>query len=99
MMIHLADLQFDTYTLEVRRAQKSIHLTKQELKLLQFLIEHKNDIVSRKQILSHIWHSTGNIKTRIVDVYIGYLRKKIDHGFEKKLIKTIHKKGYIISQK
>ncbi|PIZ63959.1 hypothetical protein COY16_00535 [Candidatus Roizmanbacteria bacterium CG_4_10_14_0_2_um_filter_39_13] len=97
MMIYVADLRLDTDTREVSRASKSIHLTKQELKLLQFLMDHKDEPVSREQILSHIWHGAGTIKTRIVDVYIGYLRKKIDHGFEKKLINTLHGNGYMIS--
>lgn len=97
MMIHVADLRFNGKTREVSRGKKSIHLTRQELKLLQLLMENKNKSVTRQEILNHIWHAPGTMKTRIVDVYIGYLRKKIDHGFEKKLIKTNHGTGYMIS--
>ena len=96
-MIHVFDLRLNTETREVFRAQKKIYLTKQEFKLLQLLLENINKPVSRQQILKHIWHASGNMKTRIVDVYIGYLRNKIDHGFSKPLIKTLHGKGYMIA--
>ena len=98
MMIHVADLRFNTDTREVSRASKSIHLTKQELKLLQFLMDHKDKSVSREQILRHIWRGAGTMRTRIVDVYIGYLRKKIDLDFNKKLINTLHGEGYMIAE-
>ena len=98
MYISVSDLRFNTKTLELRRGQKTINLTKQELKLLHLLLVHKNTPVSRGEILEHIWHASVNMKTRIVDVYIGYLRKKIDHGFEKQLIKSVRGKGYTISE-
>ncbi|PIZ64375.1 hypothetical protein CO051_00875 [Candidatus Roizmanbacteria bacterium CG_4_9_14_0_2_um_filter_39_13] len=97
MMVHIADVRLNVQTHEVVRAKQSIYLTKQEFKLLQLLIDNKNTLVSREGILKHIWHASGSMKTRIVDVYIGYLRKKIDQNFEKKLIKTVHAKGYMIT--
>jgi len=97
MMVHVADLTLDTETREVSRAKKSIHLTKQEFKLLKLLMEQKNMPISREQVLNHIWHASGAMKTRIVDVYIGYLRKKIDDGFDQKLIQTKRGEGYVIS--
>ena len=59
---------------------------------------NKGKIVTRKTILSNIWNYSSDIKTRVIDVYIGYLRKKIDSGFEKKLLHSIRGFGYVIKE-
>ncbi|HEX8932493.1 MAG TPA: winged helix-turn-helix domain-containing protein, partial [Patescibacteria group bacterium] len=85
--------------LEVKRAGKIIKLTPQEFKLLEYLMLNQEQILTREAILSHIWQHTNGIKTRVVDVYMGYLRKKIDTDFSPKLIHSIRGFGYVIKRK
>ena len=94
----IADLEIDNTKFEVKRAGKTIKLSPQEFKLLEYLIDNKNRVLSRKIILNKIWHFSINVETRVVDVYIGYLRKKIDRGFQKKLIHSVRGFGYIIKE-
>lgn len=84
--------------MKVNRAGKEITLTPHEFKLLHYLLEHKGSLVTRKMILTHIWQYADDVKTRVVDVYIGYLRKKIDQGRVKKLLHSIHGEGYTIKE-
>jgi DNA-binding response OmpR family regulator len=92
----IEDLELDTKTLEVKRNGIAISLTPQELKLLQYLMQNKGRILTRDMILNRLWLSSIDIETRIVDVYVGYLRKKIDHGHKKKLIHSVRGFGYMI---
>lgn len=96
--LKIADLILDTKTLEVTRGNKHIPLTPQELKLLQYMMQNKGRILTRDMILNRLWLSSVDIETRIVDVYIGYLRKKIDTGFEKKLIHSVRGFGYMLKE-
>lgn len=97
-VIKIEDLVLNTKTLEVKRGEKQIILTPQEYKLLYFLMTHKNQVLSRDMIINRIWLSTADIETRVVDVYIGYLRKKIDSGSNKKLIHSTRGFGYSIKE-
>jgi len=97
-VLQIADLTLHAQTLEVKRKNKRIHLTPQEFKLLHYLMSNKGKIVTRDMILSRIWMYSSDIETRVVDVYIGYLRKKIDGGFEKKLLHSIRGFGYVIKE-
>lgn len=94
--IKVDSLELDTKTLEVKREGKLIQLTPQELKLLQYLMQNKGRILTRDMILNRLWLSSIDIETRIVDVYVGYLRKKIDSGYKKKLIHSVRGFGYMI---
>ncbi|HRN69798.1 MAG TPA: response regulator transcription factor [Candidatus Woesebacteria bacterium] len=96
LKLTIADLTLDTKTLEVTRDGKKISLTPQELKLLQYMMQNKGRILTRDMILNRLWLSSVDIETRIVDVYIGYLRKKIDTGFDKKLIQSVRGFGYML---
>src|SRR5690606_2309713 len=96
--LKIGDLVLDTKTLEVRRGDKLIPLTPQELKLLQYMMQNKGRILTRDMILNRLWLSSVDIETRIVDVYIGYLRKKIDKDFEQKLIHSVRGFGYMIKE-
>ena len=96
--IKVADLVLNNKTFEVKRADKSIQLTPKEYKLLQYLMINKNRILSREMILNRIWLYSPDIESRAVDVYIGYLREKIDKGFRNRLIHTIRGFGYKISE-
>ena len=79
----------------VTRDDKIIDLTATEYRLLEFLIRNKNHMVSRIEILEHVWNIDFNMGTNVVDVYINYLLKKIDKGFDTKFIHTVVGMGYI----
>lgn len=96
--LKIADLELDTKTLEVKRDGKLLQLTPQELKLLQYLMQNQGRILTRDMILNRLWLSSIDIETRIVDVYVGYLRKKIDTDFSKKLIHSVRGFGYMIKE-
>ncbi len=90
------DLELNTSTLEVKRDGKLIQLTPQEFKLLQYLMNNQGRILTREMILNRVWLYSPDIETRVVDVYMGYLRKKIDADFDKKLIQSVRGFGYMI---
>lgn len=94
----VADLELDSEKLEVHRGGKLIQLTPQEFKLLQYLMTNQGRILTREMILNRVWLYSPDIETRVVDVYMGYLRKKIDSGFDKKLIQSIRGFGYTIKE-
>lgn len=95
-VLKFEDLEMDVNSHQVRRAGQTLELTPQEFKLLHFLLSHPNQVLSRESILSRIWGTSPDIETRVVDVYIGYLRKKIDHPFSKPLIHSVRSFGYIL---
>lgn len=90
------DLEVDSKKFQVKRGNKLINLTPQEFRLLEYLINNKDVVLTREMILNRIWIYSPDIESRVVDVYIGYLRKKIDSGFKKKLIHSIRGFGYTI---
>lgn len=96
-ILEAADLVLRTQTHEVMRSGKPITLSPQEYKLLHYLLINKNKVVSRNMILSRIWDGNPDIETRIVDVYLGYLRKKIDTK-KPKLLHTIRGFGYMLKE-
>ena len=95
-VIKIADLELDSKKIEVRRAGKIIPLTAQEFKLLEYLMLNQGVVLSRDMILNRIWFSSPDVETRVVDVYIGYLRKKIDVGNKKKLLHSVRGFGYTL---
>ncbi|MEN9328159.1 MAG: hypothetical protein RI947_967 [Candidatus Parcubacteria bacterium] len=97
-VLKVSDLELNDKTLEVKRAGNIIKLTPQEFKLLQYLMHNKGRILTRDMILNRIWPSSFEIETRVVDVYMGYLRKKIDEGQTKKLLHSIRGFGYTIKE-
>lgn len=96
--LKIADLELNPTNHEVKRDENQIKLTPQEFKLLQYLMINKGRILTRDMILSRLWDSSPDIETRVVDVYIGYLRKKIDVNFKKKLIHSVRGFGYMIKE-
>lgn len=92
----VADLTMDTKAMEVYRGGKKIELTAREFRLLEYLLLNKNQVVSRTYILENVWDVNHDLGTNVVDVYINYLRKKIDHDFPVPLIKTVVGIGYTI---
>ncbi len=96
--LQVGDLELDNKTLEVKRAGKLIQLTPKEFKLLQYLMSNRGQILTREMILNRIWLYSPDIETRVVDVYMGYLRKKIDSGFDKSLIHSVRGFGYTVKE-
>ena len=94
----IADLEYDKKTLEVKRSGKLVRLTPKELRLLEYLLINKGRVLTREMILNRVWLYSPDIETRAVDVYIGYLRKKIDLGHNKKLIHSVPGYGYMIKE-
>lgn len=90
------DLKLDVERHIVERNDIEIKLTLQEFKLLKLLMENKNRVLSRTQILDTVWGIDYDSNTNVVDVYISYLRNKIDSDFNNKLIQTIKGRGYLI---
>lgn len=95
----VADLILDPVTHQVKRGGKIIQLTYTEYRLLSYLMSNANRVLTRTMIEDHVWgYDYFEEFSNIIDVYIRYLRKKIDEGFNKKLIHTIRGKGYIIKE-
>ncbi|MAN26736.1 MULTISPECIES: response regulator transcription factor [Mesonia] len=82
---------------KVERNGKTIKLSQKEFLLLKILLEHKNEVVTRQTILQKVWKTQQDTYTNVIDVYISYLRNKIDSKTETKLIHTIKGRGYMIS--
>ncbi|OGG15101.1 hypothetical protein A2773_04385 [Candidatus Gottesmanbacteria bacterium RIFCSPHIGHO2_01_FULL_39_10] len=96
--LQVGDLVLHTKTFEVKRGDKSISLSHKEYELLQYLMINAGRVLTRDMILQRIWLNVDYIEPRVVDVYIGYLRKKIDSGAEKQLINTVRGFGYVIKE-
>lgn len=96
-VIRIDDLELDQHARLVSRGGKNIRLTAREFELLSYLMQHANHVLSRDSILAAVWEMDWDVETNIVDVYINYLRNKIDKPYERKLIKTIVGMGYIIT--
>jgi DNA-binding response OmpR family regulator len=94
--ITLEDLKIDTTAHIVTRANKTIDLTVKEYGLLEYFMRNQGVILTRTQINEHVWDYSYYTESNIVDVYIRYLRNKIDKGFDKKLIHTIRGFGYVM---
>jgi DNA-binding response OmpR family regulator len=94
----VADLVLNGSTYEVKRGNTEIKLTPQEFKLLQCLMSNKGRVLTRDTILNKVWLYAQDVETRVVDVYMGYLRKKIDAQSSKKLIHSVRGFGYVIKE-
>lgn len=95
-LLQYHDLRVDLRTAEVTRAGQSIALTPREFQLLVFLLQHKEQVLSRDAIAAAVWQMHHDTGTNFVDVYIAYLRKKIDKPFANKLIHTKTGMGFVL---
>ena len=93
-VLQVSDLTLDLNRHEVRRAGQLIPLTTREFALLEYLMRHRGQALSRVQINRQVWPDDSEAVSNVVDIYIHYLRDKIDHDFEPKLIHTIRGVGY-----
>ncbi|MGM9929095.1 MAG: response regulator [Bacillus sp. (in: firmicutes)] len=98
-IFEIADLTVDCNAHTVTRGNKQINLSSKEFAMLEYLIRNKGIVLSREQIEQHIWDYDYEGASNIIDVYIRYLRKKIDHDFEPKLIHTVRGAGYVLRVK
>lgn len=98
-LITISDLAINTDTMEVTRGGKPIELTHTEYSLLHYFALNPNRVLTREMILSNVWAFTPDIQTRVVDVYVGYLRKKIDSKAKEKLIHSVRGFGYMFREK
>jgi DNA-binding response OmpR family regulator len=94
--LQVEDLEMNLVERTVRRGDRRIELTPKEFALLEYLMRNAGRAVSRPMIIEHVWNFSFDTMTNVVDVYINYLRKKVDEGIEKKLIQTVRGVGYRI---
>lgn len=94
----LADLVLDSKSKKVTRAGKNINLSAKEYSLLEYMIRNKDKVLSRERIEDNLYNFDYEGGTNVIDVYIRYLRKKIDDGFDKKLIHTVRGSGYVLRE-
>lgn len=92
------ELRLDASAHKAFRGNREWDLSVKEFRLLQYLVEHEGEILSRRQLLKDVWDKDFDTNTNIVDVYVRYLRQKIDEGFEHKMIQTVVGTGYCLKK-
>ncbi len=95
-ILRVADLEVNTTTHEVRRGNRQIELTFREYELLEFMARNPRRVLSRDLLLSRVWDQDSDLTTNLVDVYVGYLRKKVNAPGEESLIRTVRGAGYAL---
>ncbi len=98
-VLKVADLTLNTVSYEVKRGEKNLRLSQKEFSLLEYLMRHANIVLTKDQIIAHVWDYNSDILPNTVEAFIGYLRNKIDRSFpnKKSLIQTVRGFGYKIS--
>ncbi|RSK29830.1 response regulator transcription factor [Hymenobacter metallilatus] len=97
-VLRLADLTLDPIRKVVQRAGQTVQLTAREFALLEYLLRNQNRVVSRVDILEHVWETSFDTGSNVIDVYINFLRKKLDKDFTPKLIHTLVGMGYVMKE-
>jgi two-component system OmpR family response regulator len=95
-LLEVGDLRVDPATHAVTRAGEPVELSAREFAVLEFLARHPGEAVSRTRLIEHVWDANFEGSTNIVDVYVGYLRRKLEQPFERPLIRTIRGVGYAL---
>lgn len=93
----VSDLSLNTLTYDVKRGEKKINLSAKEFSLLEYLMRNANQVLSKEQIIEHVWDYDADVLPNTVEVFVGYLRNKVDKGFSKPLIQTVRGFGYKVS--
>jgi len=96
VILRVGDLELNRVERSVKRASQPLELTPKEFSLLEYLMRNAGRCVTRAMIIEHVWNLSFDTMTNVVDVYINYLRKKVDSGHEQKLIHTVRGVGYQI---
>jgi len=94
----LADLTLDPASREVTRGGRRLDLTAREYALLEFFLRNPGRVLSRALIAEHVWGVSFDTFTNVIDVYVNYLRRKIDADFEPKLLHTVRRAGYVLKE-
>ncbi len=94
--LEAGDLVMDLVKHEVTRAGKVIDLTPREYALLEYFLRHPGHVLSRARLLEAVWRYDAEVTSNVVDIYVHYLREKIDRGFERKLLHTVRGAGYVL---
>lgn len=97
-LLKVADLTLDPASRRVSRGGTNIELTAKEFALLEYLMRHQGQVLTRTMIAEHVWDQSFDSYTNVIDVYVNYLRKKIDQGHDPKLIQTIRGVGYSLRE-
>lgn len=97
-LLQVADLTLNPVTHEVRRGKRTIELTNKEFALLEYFMRNTGRVLSRSLIAEHVWNVDFDTETNVIDVYVTYLRQKIDKGEAVRLIKTIRGVGYTVRE-
>ena len=97
-VLRVADLEVDTASREVRRGERRIELTAREYELLEFMARNPRRVLSRSLLLSRVWGQESGVETNVVDVYVGYVRRKVDGAGETPLIRTVRGAGYALRE-
>ena len=97
-LLTLTDLTVDTAAKTVTRAGQPIKLTAREFNLLELLLRHQGRVLSRGEIAEHTWEEAFDAGSNVIDVYVNYLRNKVDKAFDKKLIHTVVGMGYVMRE-
>jgi two-component system copper resistance phosphate regulon response regulator CusR len=97
-VVRVGDLEMDLPARKVTRDGRRINLTPKEFSLLEYLVRNRGNVLTRTMIAEHVWDQHFDSFTNVIDVYIRYLRAKIDDGFRRKLIHTIRGVGYVFSE-
>ncbi|MBI3405637.1 MAG: response regulator transcription factor [Acidobacteria bacterium] len=92
--LKVEDLELDRVGRSVKRAGRRIDLTQKEFALLEYLMRNAGRRVTRAMIIEHVWNLSYDSMTNVVDVYVNYVRKKVDENYERKLIRTVRGVGY-----
>jgi len=97
-LLHCADLTLDTTTRQVTRQGKTIDLSAKGFHILEYFMRNANRVLTRGQIIDHVWNFDYDNDSNVIDVYIGYLRRKIDNDFDTKLLHTVRGVGYVLRE-
>lgn len=97
-LLTFSDITMDLHTKKVWRDDTEIELTAKEFTLMEYFLRHPGKVLSRKEIAEEVWNLDFDTGTNIIDVYVNYLRKKIDKNFDKKLIQTQIGMGYVLRE-
>ncbi len=97
-ILRFADLELDQYSRAVRRAGKPISLTPREFALLEFFMRHPGRVLSKTEIAEKVWDVGFDTGTNVVEVYVNYLRNKVDKGYGQRLIHTLFGQGYVLKE-
>jgi len=95
-VLKFADLEMDLISKLVTRSGQSINLTSKEFQLLEYFLRNQEMVISKAQIAENIWEVEDENSSNLIEVYVNYLRKKVDKGFASKLIHTQFGRGYIL---